>query len=51
MDIANNRLGQSLAEQLIQKDKFNDKELLKSFKEKLKKGRFIILKESHGGKK
>ena len=51
MDIANNRLGQILAEQLIQKNKFNDKELLESFKEKLKKGRFIILKESYGGKK
>ena len=51
MDIANNRLGQSLAEQLIQKNKFNDKELLKSFKEKLRKGRFIILKEPSGGKK
>ena len=51
MDIANNRIGQVLAEQLLQKNKFNEKELLKSFKEKLKKGRFIILKESSGGKK
>ncbi len=51
MDLANNRLGQLSAERLTRKNKFNDKNLLDSFKTNLKLKRFIILKETEGENK
>lgn len=51
MDLANNRLGQLSAQSLIKKNRFNDQEVLKSFKENWKKENLIILRELHRGKK
>ncbi len=51
MDLANNRLGQLSAERLTRKNKFNEKNLLDSFKTNLKLKRFIILKETEGENK
>lgn len=45
MDLANNRLGQLSAEQLIKDKKFNSQSVIKSFEDNLKHGRLIVLKK------
>ena len=50
MDLANNRVGMVSSELLIKENKFNDKEILKDFKIRLKKGQFIILEKKQRGK-
>ena len=46
MDLANNRLGLLTAEQLVRDGKFNEENILSTFKENLKNGRLIILRKS-----
>ena len=46
MDLANNRLGQRSAAHLIEQKKFNETEILKSFKDNLERGRVIVLEDS-----
>lgn len=50
MDLANNRVGMVSSELLIKENKFNDEEVLKDFKTRLKKGQFIILEKKRRGK-
>jgi len=51
MDTANNRLGQLSAKNLIKKNKFSEKEIMKSFKSHWEKGHLVILKKNQRRKK
>ena len=51
MDLANNRLGQSVAKQLVEKNKLTEKEIMKSFKNHWKEGNLVILEKTKGGGK
>ena len=51
MDLANNRLGLSVAAELSEKGKLNDKTILQSFQINLHKGNLIILKGKNFNKK
>lgn len=48
MDLANNRLGQIVAQKLIKQKTFNEDNILNEFKENLKQGRLIILRKPKG---
>ena len=47
MDLANNRLGLIIAEELSRKDKLNENNILKSFQKHLKLGNIIVLKKNN----
>ena len=49
MDLANNRQGQIVAQDLIKKNLFNEENVLNAFKEDLKQGRLIVLRKVKGG--
>ena len=51
MDMANNRLGLSVAGELSKKGELNEKAILQAFKTNLKKGSFVIIEEKPLNKK
>ena len=48
MDLANNRLGQIVAEKLVREKKFKEENLLNVFKDNLNQGRLIVLRKRGG---